>query len=73
MYTPFVSPNRLLFIIVSAQEGLIVETGVIAAVPVDTFVANIEDILAASSGIYPFARSCYTSHLFSIPQSPSIP
>jgi hypothetical protein len=59
--------------LISGQEGLTVKTDVIAAVPVNTFVANIEDILAASSGIYPFARSCDASLLFSIPQSLSIP
>ena len=54
--------------LIAMQEGLIVKTDMIAAVPVDTFVANIEDILAASLGIYPFARSCYISES-SIPYS----
>jgi hypothetical protein len=57
----------------SLQEGLVVNTGVTAAVPVDTFVATIEDILAASSGIYPFARSCYYVSSIYYPSVSSIP
>ena len=59
--------------LISMQEGLVVKTAVIAAVPVDTFVANIEDILAASSGIYPCARSCYYVSSFYHPSVSSIP
>lgn len=40
------------------QDGLI-ETAMDAAVPVATFTANIQEILSANSGIYPFARMVY--------------
>jgi hypothetical protein len=44
-------------LLIPAQEGLVVKTDVITAVLVDTFAANIEDILVASYKSL-FIRNC---------------